>query len=206
MLRHRFYGPKIDIKVTDALDRVHQCATIQLDFQLPIRFDLKYKGADEENMKRPIIIHRAMLGSVERMMAVLIEHWGGKWPFWISPRQCMVVPVVAAHNDFGLQVRARLRAAKLYVDCDTSGNTLPKKVRNAQLAQYNFILVVGDDEIAKDAVSVRSRNNQVHGTVAIDDFINKCHNLVKTKAKGEGLDPDETSSFSEAKDKNGGLA
>jgi len=178
----------------DALERVHQCATVQLDFQLPIRFDLKYKGGDDEasdgSFKRPIIIHRAMLGSVERMMAILTEHWGGKWPFWISPRQCVVVPVVAAHNDFGQQVRARLRAAKLYADCDTSGNTLPKKVRNAQLAQYNFILVVGDDEIAADAVSVRNRDNKVEGSVNIDDFIAACQHLVRSHAKGEGLHPD----------------
>mmetsp|Transcript_2539 Transcript_2539/g.8516 ORF Transcript_2539/g.8516 Transcript_2539/m.8516 type:complete len:786 (+) Transcript_2539:374-2731(+) len=194
-----FYGPKIDIKVTDALGRVHQCATIQLDFQLPIRFDLKYRAHDddskadskaESSFQRPIIIHRAMLGSVERMMAVLTEHWGGKWPFWISPRQVMIVPVAAAHRDFALDVKARIRKARLYVDCDVSGNTLPKKVRNAQLAQYNFILVVGDDEIKRDAVSVRNRNNKLEGTVTVDDFIQKCRRLVDSYAKGEGLDPD----------------
>ncbi|KAJ8601781.1 hypothetical protein CTAYLR_006840 [Chrysophaeum taylorii] len=201
-----FYGPKIDIKVTDALDRVHQCATIQLDFQLPIRFDLKYRAGDDAvssddaaapdedsarngelppGYARPIIIHRAMLGSVERMIAVLTEHWGGKWPLWISPRQCLVVPVAAAHNDFATRVRARLRAAKLHVDCDLSGNTLPKKVRNGQLAQYNFILVVGDDELKNDAVSVRTRKNTVEGTVEIDDFIRRCRALVDSKAKDD---------------------
>merc|ERR1711871_1805649 len=137
---------------------VHQCATIQLDFQLPIRFDLKYRGGDgSTEEKRPIIIHRAMLGSVERMMAVLTEHWGGKWPFWISPRQCIVVPVGPSHIEYSKKVRAQIRAARFYVDCDDSGHTLPKKIRNAQLAQYNFILVVGDNEIAENAVAARAR-------------------------------------------------
>mmetsp|Transcript_20414 Transcript_20414/g.25351 ORF Transcript_20414/g.25351 Transcript_20414/m.25351 type:complete len:709 (-) Transcript_20414:354-2480(-) len=204
-----FYGPKIDIKVTDALGRVHQCATIQLDFQLPIRFGLKYKAVTDDestedntdnnsqdinslgpNFKRPIIIHRAMLGSVERMMAVLTEHWGGKWPFWISPRQCIVIPVVGhAHDEYGESIRTKIRAARIFCDCDTSGNTLPKKVRTAQLAQYNFILVVGDEEKSQGTVSVRNRSNIVEGTIPIDDFIAKCKSLIESKALYEGLNP-----------------
>lgn len=203
-----FYGPKIDIKVTDALDRVHQCATIQLDFQLPIRFDLKYRSNDEaatiapdssaasegqaagaegagaSGFARPIIIHRAMLGSVERMIAVLTEHWGGKWPFWISPRQCILVPVAAAHNEYAEKVRAKIRQeAKVFVDCDLSSATLPKKVRNAQLAQYNFILVVGDEEMNSNSVAVRTRANTVEGTMPIEDFIKRCQQLLITKAQ-----------------------
>lgn len=207
-----FYGPKIDIKVTDALERVHQCATIQLDFQLPIRFNLKYRSGDDpvkaadadssaqgaqdetanssaDNLPpgfvRPIIIHRAMLGSVERMIAVLTEHWGGKWPFWISPRQCIVVPVAPAHHDYAVEIRSKIRAAKLYVDCDLSANTLPKKVRNAQLAQYNFILVVGDEEVAKNAVAVRTRSNTVEGTVPVAEFIRRCLHLMENRAQEE---------------------
>ena len=196
-----FYGPKIDIKVTDALDRVHQCATIQLDFQLPIRFDLKYRGGDETTEeKRPIIIHRAMLGSVERMMAVLTEHWGGKWPFWISPRQCIVVPVGPSHIEYAKKVRAQIRAARFYVDCDDSGHTLPKKIRNAQLAQYNFILVVGDNEIAENAVAVRTRANTVEGTMPVSDFIARCVELRDTKAK----DPPPPDIPEPAKGKGGG--
>jgi threonyl-tRNA synthetase len=116
-----FYGPKIDIKVMDAMQRIHQCATVQLDFQLPIRFDLKYKSggssasssssssssssaAANQGYEKPIIIHRAMLGSVERMTAVLIEHYGGKWPFWLSPRQVMVVPVKDSVNAYAEEV------------------------------------------------------------------------------------------------------
>lgn len=174
-----FYGPKIDIKVFDAMERVHQCATVQLDFQLPIRFDLKYvsgsscanagaeedvtaesNGAPEEedassHMERPVMVHRAMLGSVERMIAVLIEHYGGKWPFWLSPRQVMIVPVAKAYNDFALDVRDRLHNAGFYVDAELSNKTLNKKVRESQVAQYSFILVVGEVEMEKDEVNVR---------------------------------------------------
>jgi threonyl-tRNA synthetase len=101
-----FYGPKIDIKVFDALERIHQCATVQLDFQLPIRFDLEYKsGVDgDESFQRPVMVHRAMLGSVERMAAVLMEHFGGKWPFWLSPRQAIVVPIDPKYNDYAIEV------------------------------------------------------------------------------------------------------
>jgi threonyl-tRNA synthetase len=183
-----FYGPKIDIKVTDALERVHQCATIQLDFQLPIRFDLKYRVGDTSGdeaaaVTRPIIIHRAMLGSVERMMAVLTEHWGGKWPFWISPRQVCVIPVGPTNFDYARNVRKAIRAARFFVDVDDSGNTLPKKVRNAQLAQYNFILVVGDNEVSDGTVTVRTRANTVEGTVPLADFVARCRVLQDTQAK-----------------------
>ena len=183
-----FYGPKIDIKVTDALERVHQCATIQLDFQLPIRFDLKYRVGDTSGdeaaaVTRPIIIHRAMLGSVERMMAVLTEHWGGKWPFWISPRQVCVIPVGPTNFDYARAVRKTIRAARFFVDVDDSGNTLPKKVRNAQLAQYNFILVVGDNEVSDGTVTVRTRANTVEGTVPLADFVARCRVLQDTQAK-----------------------
>ncbi|KAJ1448523.1 hypothetical protein M885DRAFT_538877 [Pelagophyceae sp. CCMP2097] len=193
-----FYGPKIDIKVADALERIHQCATIQLDFQLPIRFDLKYRTGDdaaaaadaaEGQTKRPIIIHRAMLGSVERMIAVLTEHWGGKWPFWISPRQVIVVPVAAAHVAYAQEIRKQLRLAKVHVDVDASANTFPKKVRNAQLAQYNFILVVGDDEVAAGAVNVRTRANTQEGTVPLMAFVERCKDLMATRALDPALAP-----------------
>lgn len=137
-----FYGPKIDIKVMDAMDRVHQCATVQLDFQLPIRFDLQYTTDSKEKgeqFARPVIVHRAMLGSVERMFAVLCEHYGGKWPLWLSPRQVMLIPVHADFNDFCQQVRDRLHAEGFYADVDLSKATFQKKVRNAQIAQYKYV-------------------------------------------------------------------
>jgi len=168
-----FYGPKIDIKVTDAMERVHQCATIQLDFQLPIRFDLQYNtgGKGEDAFVRPIIVHRAMLGSVERMFAVLCEHYGGKWPFWLSPRQVMLIPVHKDWNDYCQEVRDKLHDEGFYADVDLSKATFQKKVRSAQVEQYNFQLVVGAEEVKNGTVNIRTRENKVEGEKKVDDFI-----------------------------------
>lgn len=152
-----FYGPKIDIQLTDALKRKHQCATIQLDFQLPIRFDLSYKN-EEGKFERPVIVHRAILGSVERMIAVLIEHTGGKWPFWLSPRQVSILTVSEKHNEYAHHIREMLHRAGYFVDVDDSNDKLTKKIREAQVAQYNFILVVGDTEVGKNTVNIRFRD------------------------------------------------
>lgn len=135
-----FYGPKIDITIHDALKRAHQCATIQLDFQLPIRFNLSYVSESGEK-KKPVIIHRAILGSVERMIAILTENFAGKWPFWLSPRQVMVVPVGPQFDEYAEQVQQKLYRAGFMAEADTdAGDTMNKKIRNAQLAQFNFIL------------------------------------------------------------------
>jgi threonyl-tRNA synthetase len=158
-----FYGPKIDITISDALKRDHQCATIQLDFQLPQKFKLEYMtsdptsktneaeatpeaGAKEEadsdlspGCARPVMIHRAIFGSFERFIAILTEHFAGKWPFWLSPRQILVIPVMPAANDYVIEVQKIFRAKEMYVDIDISGNTMQKKIRTGQLQQYNFI-------------------------------------------------------------------
>lgn len=154
-----FYGPKIDIGVFDALKRKFQCATLQLDFQLPLRFKLSYSAEEDNKLERPVMIHRAILGSVERMLAILLEHYKGKWPFWLSPRQAMVCPVSDKYNPYALQVRDRIHQSGYYVDVDTSGKTMNKKVREAQVAQYNYTLVVGEQEENTGQVSVRTRNN-----------------------------------------------
>lgn len=280
-----FYGPKIDIKVFDALGRRHQCATIQLDFQLPVRFNLRYKaktageeagesaegaegsnagaagsgagaeaaadsssapatpvseapaasadggskaagaggqkksgkdkkaeakaaaaaakasaeeagedgqpkggkatsgvslmverarsGVDEvpEGFERPVIIHRAILGSVERFMAVLIEHTAGKWPFWLSPRQVSIVPVALKYLPYAEKVAAAVHAEGFFVDVDSTHHTLNKKVREAQLAQYNYILVVGEKEEVDGSVNIRTRDNVQHGTKPLAEFV-----------------------------------
>jgi threonyl-tRNA synthetase len=169
-----FYGPKIDIKVMDAMERVHQCATIQLDFQLPIRFNLQYTTASMEEGKqfeRPVMIHRAMLGSVERMFAVLCEHYGGKWPLWISPRQVMLIPVHVEFNEYCEGIRKKLHDEGFYVDADFGKNTFTKKVRNAQVAQYNFQLVVGKTEVENGSVNIRTRENTQEGEQNVDEFI-----------------------------------
>ncbi|XP_069321905.1 threonine--tRNA ligase 2, cytoplasmic [Eulemur rufifrons] len=177
-----FYGPKIDIKIKDAIGRYHQCATIQLDFQLPIRFNLTYVSKDGDDKKRPVIIHRAILGSVERMIAILSENYGGKWPFWLSPRQVMVIPVGPTCEEYALQVSSEFFEAGFMADVDLDHScTLNKKIRNAQLAQYNFILVVGEKEKINDAVNVRTRDNKIHGEISVTSAIDKLKNLKKSR-------------------------
>ncbi|KAM3827903.1 threonine--tRNA ligase 1, cytoplasmic-like [Vipera latastei] len=173
-----FYGPKIDITIKDAIGRYHQCATIQLDFQLPLRFNLTYAGKDGNDRTRPVIIHRAILGSVERMMAILAENYSGKWPFWLSPRQVMVVPVGPTCEEYARQVCNAASEAGLMADVDLDqSSTLNKKIRNAQLAQYNFIFVVGEKERAGSAVNVRTRDNKIHGEVLLSSALEKLKRL-----------------------------
>jgi len=174
-----FYGPKIDIHILDALKRSFQCATIQLDFQLPLRFKLEYTGVDNATPQIPVIIHRAILGSVERMIAILIEHTAGKWPFWLSPRQCIVLSVSEKHNEYAEKVHRQLVEAGYYADIDVSDRTIPKKVREAQLAQHNYILVVGDEEVAKETVNVRTRDNVQHGQKGVQELIDEFAILTK---------------------------
>ena len=150
-----FYGPKIDITITDSTGKPHQCATIQLDFQLPIRFDLKYVKPDS-SFGRPIIVHRAIFGSIERFIAILCENFAGHWPFWLSPIQVQIVPVNDKLDEYALQVEDRLIQAGFMAECELDPSlTLNKKVRNAEVAKYNFIIVVGNKEAAADSVTVR---------------------------------------------------
>jgi len=174
-----FYGPKIDIHIQDAIRRSHQCATIQLDFQLPIRFNLEYTGTDATELLRPVIIHRAILGSVERMIAILTEHTAGKWPFWISPRQCIVLSVSDKYNEYATFVQKSVHDAGYYVDLDISDRKIPKKVREAQLAQYNYILVVGEEEFTAQTVNIRTRDNQQHGQKSIPDLLVEFAKIIK---------------------------
>ena len=165
-----FYGPKIDIKVMDAMNRMHQTATIQLDFQLPIRFDLSYK-TETGAMERPVMVHRAILGSVERSFAILLEHYKGKWPFWLSPRQAIVIPVNATCMEYAQKVTQMLWDNNFLVDVDDSGRTLNKMVREAQLEQYNYILVVGNKEVEGGQVAIRSRSNEMVGVKTLEECV-----------------------------------
>ncbi|XP_054160190.1 threonine--tRNA ligase 1, cytoplasmic-like [Oppia nitens] len=176
-----FYGPKIDITINDALRRPFQCATIQLDFQLPLRFNLNY-NAEDGIKKKPVIIHRAILGSIERFIAIITENFAGKWPFWISPRQAIVLPIGSSHNEYAETVRKQLFSAGFQVDSELDpGQTINKKVRNAQLAQYNFILVVGDKEMGNNSVNVRTRDNKQHGECSLDQLIVKFNKFKESK-------------------------
>lgn len=177
-----FYGPKIDVEIKDALGRYHQCATIQLDFQLPIRFNLTYVSKDGDDKKNPVIIHQAILGSVERMIAILSENYGGKWPFWLSPRQVMVIPVGPTCEKYALQISSDFFEEGFMADVDLDrGCTLNNKIRNAQLAQYNFIFVVGEKEETNNAVNVRTRDNKIHGEISVISTIDKLKNLKQSR-------------------------
>ncbi|XP_060856722.1 threonine--tRNA ligase 1, cytoplasmic-like isoform X2 [Metopolophium dirhodum] len=183
-----FYGPKIDITILDALKRQHQCATIQLDFQLPIQFDLNFISESGEK-KRPVIIHRAIFGSVERMIAILTESFAGKWPFWLSPRQAVVIPVGPQFDEYSEKVKKEIYEAGFMCDVDVyHGDTLNKKIRNAQLAQYNFILVVGDKEKTANTVNVRTRDNNVHGEFSIEETIQRLQKLKISKTNNSEVE------------------
>lgn len=173
-----FYGPKIDIHIQDAMKRDHQLATIQLDFQLPKNFQLEYVNA-EGAIARPVIIHRAILGSIERCISVLTEQYAGKWPFWLSPRQIMVVSVVSAAAEYVDNIHQTLYGEGFECDKDTEGDTVQKKIRNAQLAQYNFILVCGQKEVDSGTINVRTRDNKVHGEFTLEQLIGRFDHLRK---------------------------
>lgn len=164
-----FYGPKIDIHVFDALGRTWQCGTVQLDMSLPERFDLEYTSQDGTK-KRPIMAHRALLGSIERFLGNLVEFYAGKFPLWLSPAQIAILPVADRHLDYAHEVRKKLFDAGFEVKVDESSESVSKKVRDAQLEQYNYILTVGDKEIEEKNVSVRTRDNVLHGQMEIDAF------------------------------------
>jgi len=184
-----FYGPKIDIQVTDALKRKHQCATIQLDFQLPRRFELQYKSSSGA-FETPVIIHRAVLGSVERMFAILLESTAGKWPFWLSPRQAIVIPVGEKYLEYAHKVHKIVHDLKVYVDLDDSNHQLNRKIREAQLAQYNLILVVGENEQKANSVRARLRDSSTEKfDLSLDELAKKLVAL-KVPAKPEPENPE----------------
>ncbi|XP_077928610.1 threonine--tRNA ligase, mitochondrial isoform X4 [Halichoerus grypus] len=176
-----FYGPKIDVHLHDALSRPHQCGTIQLDFQLPLRFDLQYKG-QAGVPERPVLIHRAVLGSVERMLGVLAESCGGKWPLWLSPFQVVVIPVQTEQEEYAREVQQRLQAAGLVCDLDAdSGLTLSRRVRRAQLSHYNFQFVVGQKEQSKRTVNIRTRDNRRLGERDLTEAVQRLLELQNTR-------------------------
>lgn len=165
-----FYGPKIDFHVIDAIGRNWQCATIQLDYQLPERFQLKYIGTDNAE-HRPVVIHRAIFGSFERFIALLIEHYAGAFPLWLAPVQTIIVPIADRHGDYAETVATRLREAGLRVEVDARQEKMGYKIREAQLRKIPYMLVTGDREAADNAVAVRHRTDGDQGACAVDAFI-----------------------------------
>ncbi|MGE5672838.1 MAG: threonine--tRNA ligase, partial [Mycobacterium leprae] len=165
-----FYGPKLDFDVTDALGRKWQCATCQLDFQLPIRFDLTYVGEDGKE-HRPVMVHRAIMGTLERFIGILIEHYAGAFPAWLSPVQARVLPITDNHAAYASEVVAKLKQAGIRVELDSRNEKIGKKIREAELAKTPFILVVGDKEAQAGAVAVRRRGMTDLGAMPLNDFL-----------------------------------
>ncbi len=165
-----FYGPKIDIKIKDALGRAWQCTTIQFDFNLPERFDLTFRDRDGQE-RRPYMVHRALLGSMERFFGVLVEHYGGAFPVWLAPVQAVVIPIADRHIDYAWEVARRLRAAGLRVEVNDSPERMQAKIRDAQMEKIPYMLVVGDREMQNGEVNLRRRDGEVPGAMSVDAFI-----------------------------------
>jgi threonyl-tRNA synthetase len=164
-----FYGPKIDFHITDALGRSWQCGTCQLDFQMPERFELTYQGADNAE-HRPVMIHRALLGSMERFVGILIEHHAGRFPLWLAPLQAAVLPVTDRNVEYAEAVSERLREAGIRSRVDARSESVAKKIRDAELARAPYMLVVGDREQSDASVAVRSHAEGDLGSVPADEF------------------------------------
>jgi len=177
-----FYGPKIDFDVTDAIGRKWQCATIQLDYQMPERFDLKYIGADNTE-HRVVVIHRAIFGSFERFIAILIEHYAGAFPLWLAPVQAIVLPISDRHLAYAASVRDRLVAAGLRAELDERQEKVNFKIREAQLQKIPYMLVVGDREAAEGTVAVRERSGGDKGASSIDSFLASAREEIEHKGK-----------------------
>ena len=166
-----FYGPKIDIRVRDSIGRWWQCATIQLDFQMPERFDLRYMGEDGTDNHRPVMIHRAIYGSLERFMGILIENYAGKLPLWLSPEQVRIIPVNDDSAEYAMKVRAELKKRKFWAEVDLRDASMGKKIREAQLDKVNYIIVVGQREMESGTVSVRERSGKFNVSVPLAKLI-----------------------------------
>ncbi len=177
-----FYGPKIDFHLRDSIGRTWQCGTIQLDFQLPQRFEAEYV-AEDGTKKRPIMIHRVCFGSIERFIGILIEHYAGKFPVWLAPVQVKVIPVSEKSMEYASGVYEKLKAAGIRVELDHKDEKVGYKIRQAQLEKVPYMLVLGEKEAAEGAITVRSRDKGDLGRAQLDDFIQEIKKLTETRAK-----------------------
>jgi threonyl-tRNA synthetase len=177
-----FYGPKIDFHLEDAIGRTWQCGTIQLDFQMPERFDLTYVDQDNEK-KRPVMVHRTILGSMERFMGILIEHFAGKFPVWIAPVQATVLPISDKFNDYARDVAKQLEDNGIRVEVDERAEKIGYKIREAQMQKVPYMLIVGEKEVEDRLVSVRKRDQGDMGQMGMEAFIEQITEEVETKAK-----------------------
>ena len=176
-----FYGPKIDVKIKDAIGRMWQCSTIQFDFNLPERFDMYYIGEDNKR-HRPYMIHRAIFGSIERFIGVLIEHYAGLLPLWLAPIQARIIPIADAHIPYAKEVEQKLKEAGLRVEVDERNERMNKKIRDAELQKIPYMLVVGDKEWQTGTVSVRTKKKGNMGVFTIDEFKERAKKLIEEKS------------------------
>lgn len=176
-----FYGPKIDFHLKDSIGRTWQCGTIQLDFQMPERFDLTYVGEDGAR-HRPVMIHRVAYGSLERFMAVLIEHYAGAFPVWLSPLQVIVLPITDAQHDYARQVLAGFQALDIRAELDDRNEKIGYKIREAQLQKIPYMLVIGDKEVQAGAVAVRRRDKGDLGAMPLQDCLNQITREIAERA------------------------
>ena len=175
-----FYGPKIDFHLEDSLGRTWQCGTIQLDFQLPMRFELEYTGADGEK-HRPIMIHRVVFGSIERFIGILTEHFAGAFPIWLAPVQVELMPIADRHNEFTSKVAAELKKRGIRVEVDGRSEKIGFKIREAQLQKIPYMLVIGDKEVETENVSIRCRKRGDIGTMSVSDFCDMVEKEIREK-------------------------
>jgi threonyl-tRNA synthetase len=176
-----FYGPKIDVKLVDVLGRLWQLSTVQFDFNLPARFELEYVGEDGER-HQPVMVHRALFGSVERFFGVLIEHYAGAFPLWLAPVQVGLVPISERHLEYAKKVEAALKEAGLRVEVDGRNEKMNAKIRDLANQKTPYILVFGDKEEAAGTVSVRTRGKGDQGSKPLAEFIAKCKTLVESQS------------------------
>jgi threonyl-tRNA synthetase len=175
-----FYGPKIDIQISDAIGRYHQLGTIQLDFQLPERFDLKFTNQQGE-MERPVVIHRALLGSLERFVGVYLEHVGGAFPFWLSPEQAVIIPIAEAHLPAADKLAKELKSKGYRVRIDDRNESMGKKTREAQTGKVPYMLVLGDAEVQNQSVSVRRYGEMKSEVLSHQDLLALFHQMEQEK-------------------------
>jgi threonyl-tRNA synthetase len=176
-----FYGPKIDIKIKDALGRLWQCSTVQFDFNMSERFDMTFVGVDNQ-AHRPYMIHRALLGSIERFFGMLIEHYAGAFPVWLAPVQAKVLSISDKQFDYAKGVRDRLRASGLRAELDPRSEKIGFKIREAAMEKVPYILVVGDKEIEQNTVAVRERGGKDLGAMPLDGFISRVADIITSKS------------------------
>jgi threonyl-tRNA synthetase len=175
-----FYGPKIDIKVKDSLGRPWQCSTIQVDFNIPERFDVTYRGADGRE-HRPIMIHRALMGSLERFFGVLIEHYAGAFPLWLAPVQVSVLTIAERHSEFALQVRGGLRGKGIRAEADLDNEKIGYKIRQATVRKVPYLVIIGDKEVNDNRVTVRKRSGENIGPFTVDEFAGMLEEEIETR-------------------------